>query len=242
MADPARFQDDIRKEMNDFKARLERELRKEIRELKSSLEFFNEEFEKVKQERDDFAKENSSLKKANEKLRLDCEALQKQAFQHEQRITASEQYSRKCNLEVKGLPFTEGESIPDTLSKIGQLLKEPILESDIDVCHRVPTKNPNVAPNIVVQFKCRSKRDTVLEKARKLRLSTRDFGHESGEPVFINEHLCPAMKQLLGMAIAQKKAKNWRFAWTRGGKVYARKDEASPILHIRSAHDVEKIV
>lgn len=242
MADLARFKDELRKEMNDFKAKLERDLRKEMRELKSSMDFFNEKFEQAKQERSELEQENKSLKETNEKLLLDCETLRKQVFQHEQRITASDQYSRKCNLEVKGLPYAEGENLVNTVSHIGRLVNEPISESDIDACHRVPTKNQNVAPNIVLQFKCRSKRDAVLERARKIEFSTRDFGHESSEPVLINEHLCPAMKQLLAMTVAQKKAKNWRFVWTRGGKVYARKDENSSVVHIRSAHDVEKIV
>lgn len=199
--------------------KLERDLRKEIRELKSSMDFFNEQFEQAKQERSELEKENKSLKKTNDELLLNCEALRKQVFQHEQRIIASEQYSRKCNLEVKGLPLAEDENLVDTVSEIGRLVNEPISESDIDACHRVPAKNQTVAPNIVLQFKCRSKRDTVLEKTRKMKLSTRDFGHECSEPVFINEHLCPAMKQLLGMAIAQKKGEKLEFrldTWWQG--------------------------
>ncbi|KAH9359496.1 hypothetical protein HPB48_000034 [Haemaphysalis longicornis] len=136
----------------------------------------------------------------------------------------------------------EEENLPQTLQQIGELLEENIEESDIEVCHRVPVKKANAIPNIIVQFRRRAKRDAVLQKARKARLPTHDLGHPSTTAVFKNEHLCPPMKQLLCVAIAQKKAKNWHFVWTNGGNIMARKDESAPILHIRNAQDVDRIV
>lgn len=40
-------------------------------------------------------------------------------------------------------------------------------------------------------FVRRTKREVVLEKSRKLRLSCTNFDVSSSAPVFINEHLCP---------------------------------------------------
>lgn len=241
MGDFDKFRDEMRKEVQEFKSKLERELRKELRELKASFEFFNAEFETMKQKNSDLVTENEALKKSSANLFTECEYLKSQACQHEQRITASEQYSRLNNLEVKGIPVVAKESLTDTLHRIGELLDEPIAEDDIEVCHRVPTKKADNIPNIVIKFKSRSKRDTVLQKARKVRISTRDLGQSSNVPVYINEHLCPVLKQLLGMAIAKKKTVNWKFVWTKSGKILARKDESAPIVHIRNAHDVDKI-
>lgn len=241
MADFDEFRDEIRKEVREFKSKLERELRKDLRELKASFEFFNTEFEELKGKNADLVTENEALKKANAGLITECEHLKSQALEHEQRITASEQYSRLANLEVKGIPVVAKESLPDTLHMIGELLNEPIAEDDVEVCHRVPAKKAGNVPNIVIQFKNRSKRDTVLDKARKARISARDLGHTSNMPIYINEHLCPVLKQLLGMAIAKKKAVNWKFVWTKSGKILARKDESAPIVHIRNKDDLEKI-
>lgn len=234
--------DEIKKDMREFKAQFERDMRCELRELKKTCEFLSEQFEEAKLERAELAKENKALKAANEKLLNERENLKKRVSEHDQRITASEQYSRNCNLEIKGIPVMEKENLPQTLQQIGELLEENIEESDVEVCHRVPVKKANAILNIIVQFRRRAKRDAVLQKARRARLSTRDLGHPFTTAVFINEHLCPPMKQLLGMAIAQKKAKNWRFVWTNGGKIMARKDESAPILHIRNAQDVDRIV
>ncbi|KAH9384876.1 hypothetical protein HPB48_026906 [Haemaphysalis longicornis] len=242
MQKTAEILNEMEKEMLEFKAQFERDMRCELRELKNTCEFLSEKSEEAKLERAELAKKNKALKEANEKLGNERENLKTQISEHEQRITASEQYSRNCNLDIKGIPVMEEENLPQTLQQIGELLEENIEESDIEVCHRVPVNYANAISNIIVQFQRRAKRDAVLQKARKARLSTHDLGHPSTTAVFINEHLCPPMKQLRGMAIAQRTAKNWRFVWTNGGNIMARKDESAPIQHIRNGQDVDRIV
>lgn len=61
------------------------------------------------------------------------------------------------------------------------------------------------SPNIVVQFTHRAKRDCFLEKARKKRLTTEDIDLEPCTPIYINEHLCPAMKRLFGVVNGKKR-------------------------------------
>ncbi|KAH9367324.1 hypothetical protein HPB48_000953 [Haemaphysalis longicornis] len=133
-----------------------------------------------------------------------------QVLENEHKIVQLEQYSRCENIEIKGVPSIEGESLPAFLHKVGSALGEPVVETDINACHRVPTNDDTVS-NIVVHFRSRSKLDIVLEKARKSRVSTTnlDFTHPS--PVFLNEHLCPDLKRLLGMTVAKKKEKGWRY-------------------------------
>lgn len=137
---------ELRKEMREFQAKLERDLRKELREVKASLEFFNKEFEDRKKERDELAKVNKELQAPNEKLLEECQAPRTQVLQLEDRVTFSEQYSRNRNLEIKGIPFSEDENLPDALDKIGEALKEPIAKSDIEICHRVSEKIPTLYP------------------------------------------------------------------------------------------------
>lgn len=119
-----------------------------------------------------------------------------------------------------------------------------IPKDNVEKCHRVPAKNAssilqhNSAIPQPLQF--RSQRDSVLQKA-KTRISTQDLDYSSSTPVFINQHLCPALKQLLGVAIAKKKVAKWKLMWTNDGHILAQKDEGSPVLHIRDASDIEKI-
>lgn len=130
------------------------------------------------------------------------------------------------------------------MEKAGQVLEEPILASEIEVCHRVPTRNEGLS-NIVVQFKSRQNRDLVLEKARKKRITNHSQGvtTEPGEsaPVFVNEHLCPTLKRLLASTIARKRHFSWRFVWMRNGRILAQKNEGSRTLHVSSEHDLFKM-
>lgn len=68
-----------------------------------------------------------------------------------------------------------------------------------------------------------------------------DLGFDKSQPVFINEHLTRLTKQLLGAVVQKKKEVGWKFAWTAGGKVYARKDENSPLLRVAEKDDIEKM-
>lgn len=126
------------------------------------------------------------------------------------------------------------------MQQLGNAIAEPITEADVDICHRVPKKDGG-CPNIVVQFKSRVKRDAVIDKARKKRLSASTFKLEGNSHVFVNDHLCPVLKKLLGEVIARKNEKKWKYAWTKGGKIYARKTDESRTLRVTSLKDIEKI-
>lgn len=134
----------------------------------------------------------------------------------------------------------ENEDLATILSEIGNAIHEPISSSDVECCHRVPTRNPDKT-NIVVQFKSRAKRDAALKKAKKTRITNRDLGLESTGPVYVNEHLCPALKRLLGMAVKRKYEHKWKSVWTSNGKSYARKNDSSDALQISEERDLARI-
>nr|XP_050031732.1 uncharacterized protein LOC126527937 [Dermacentor andersoni] len=185
-------------------------------------------------------KENAEIKAENACLTSECTLLKKRVLEAELRIVQLDQYSRNKNLEIKGVPTSQSENLSAILKKIGDVVSEPISENDVEICHRVPTRDSGQS-NIVVQFRSRSKRDAVLNKTRKKRLSATDLGYTQSCAVFVNEHLCSELKKLLGMTIARKREKNWRFAWTRDGKIFARKSESCRSLQIMHVSDLEKI-
>lgn len=81
-----------------------------------------------------------------------------------EKIEQLEQYQRSNKLEIKGVP-EEGDAY-DIVQRIGNLVNEPISESDIVVCHRVPTFRP-LDKNIIVRFVQRTKRDKIFQKCKK---------------------------------------------------------------------------
>ncbi|KAH7949370.1 hypothetical protein HPB49_008438 [Dermacentor silvarum] len=69
-------------------------------------------------------------------------------------LTGMQQYSRKTNLEIKGIPLARDEDVTSTMKAISTCIGSEIAESDIEVSHRVPSKDKE-KPNIIVKFHSR---------------------------------------------------------------------------------------
>lgn len=156
-------------------------------------------------------------------------------------MTELKQYSHTNNLEIKGLPVAAQECLETTVQTLGNKPGIEISASDIDVVHRVPTKDKRKY-NIVVRFLSRKTRDKVLAMSMKKRLSTTNFNFEEDSPVYVNEDLCPELKILLGKTTQRRKEKAWKFSWVQNGRILVRKAENSPIVHVASEDDLKFIV
>lgn len=214
-SDFARVRDEMRHELKLFREGLERDLRTENREFKNEqnnmakgLEFAFHAIE-LKTKLVECTAKNAKLESENAALHAKCSFLENTVQSLENRLVQTEQYSRKTNLEIQGVVKTENKCLSDPLSKLGSTINEPIAASDLETCHRVPTRSGD-RTNIIVQFKSRAKRDSVFHKARKMRLTNTDLGLEGSSSVYVNEHLCPALKKLLAMAVKRKHAHHWK--------------------------------
>lgn len=247
-ADFLKFKDEIRQELKVFRESLERDLRNEIRDLKAeqrnlvqSLDFAHGSIDELKKKLESEVLKKECLATEKEALRKKCLAAESKIQDLEDRIVSSVQYSRRANIEIQGVIQKENESVTDLLVRIGNAVKEPIAESDIEACHRVPTRKADKTKSIVVQFKTRSKRDAVLKKAKKARLTNDDLGLDDTAPVFVNEHLCPALKKLLAMTVKKKHEHKWKSVWAYSGKIYAKQSDGSSAVLIAHESDLEGI-
>lgn len=241
------FKEELRQEWKGMKEIFERSIRSEERglrtdmeDIKKSLSFIGKGFDDANLRLERTLNENKGLRKENEALQCKVFNLERELADCKAGLLKSEQYTRNRNIEIKGAEYEQNEELKDVLKKMGDAIGEPISSDDIDVCHRVPTKVENKT-NIIVQFQRREKRDKVLEMSRKKRLTNAMLGLPTGSPVYVNEHLCPEMKRILGMAIARKREHNWKFVWTKNGIVLARRLETSPTVQILCDSDVNKI-
>lgn len=237
------LRDELRQELKTARKAIKRDfrtqmkaLRAELRDDAHSMEHMNAVFEDARQNYDAIKAENAELKEENSNLRTE---LKKRLADAEFRLRHSEQYSRNKNIEIKGIEENPNEDATAAVCKLGQLSGANVVPDDIEACHRVHARNK---PGCIIgQFTRRQKRDDLLEKAKKLRLKNGDFGNNSVSPVYVNEHLCPTLKRLLGMAVTKKRESGWKYVWCRNGKIFAKKSDGSETLAIKREHDLEKI-
>lgn len=234
------FKQIVRAELKEFRKTFDRDVRNELREIKNSLSFMNKTYEEIKDQMARVLSENQDLRKSNERLEKTCGDQAKQIKILDSRVLHCEQYSRNCNIELKGVPTQASENIMGLLGKIGEKIGEPIAPADVEITHRVPIPNSS-EKNIVVQFVRRAKRNAVLEKARRNRVKANDLGFAQSTSVYVNEHLCPELKKLLGQAVTKKKDASWKFVWVRNAQIFARKSETSPVVKIACPDDLAKI-
>lgn len=200
-------------------------LTNELEEMRKSLSMFNELYEKMKEDQATLAKNNKELTRANHELTM--------------RVAELEQYSRNNNLEIKGVPSTQGECCTAILKQIGEKVGCAVTDSDIDVVHRVPAKE---GPHIIARFCSRAKKTEFAAKAKKARLTAGTIGfttvNDNLKPIYINDHLTPENKRLFAQALALKREKQWEFLWTANGRILARKCKDSRVHRISGVNDL----
>ncbi|XP_077553000.1 uncharacterized protein LOC144167688 [Haemaphysalis longicornis] len=170
------------------------------------MDFINEKFEEFKTNMAEVNKELTTLKTDNHELKSANDRLFSELKVVRQEVIDLQQYSRRSNVEIKGVPMVEGEDLIATVKTISVVVNAEIEETDIEIVHRVPNKNAE-QQNIIAKFASRGSRDKLLTAAKKQRLNVSALGFEGNDPIYINDHLCQANKILLGKSLKAEKEK-----------------------------------
>ena len=168
---------------------------------------------------------NDILKEENSTLNNEVKFLKKE-------INNLQQYLRVDNVEVVGLPHPDDESSDESnlLELFNSLDHESdrnFVQSDIDICHPIPTNRKDGRRVVVCKFSSRKHKIAVL-KAKK---SKRDL-KLNDNIIFINEHLSPENRKLFAAASEKKRELHYKYLWTRNGTIYIRKSDTSDIINI----------
>lgn len=143
------------------------------------------------------------------------------------RLAQSEQYLRKNCIEINNVVQSDECSDMTVVMKLSAKLNLELIESDVEVVHRVPPRNKENIPAIIVKFFDRKKRDKFLLAKKSVKtLKNKDINPASSDPekkVFINESMSTYYKQLMWKAKQRAKEKSFEYVWFTGGKLLARK-------------------
>ena len=191
------------------------ELTTENKDLKSAVKSLNEE------------NLRPTANEERDQLYVDLET----AINH---IDDLEQYSRKHNLEIYGVPEKTEENLAEQVTTLGNVL-------NIDICHRMFTgrNRSKPRPNIV-RFK--SYRTKEVYGTRK-RLKNQNMGHifQGANIVYINENLTRRRRKLFANVWKCKKTEQWHSAWTIDGKIFMKLSLGDQPVRIYSQEDLDKI-
>lgn len=153
----------------------------------------------------------------------------------ESKIDALESYSRRNNIVVHGIPTSTDENPVEVSIKLGEAIGVILAPTEIDAAHRLPSKNKNAPPPLIIKFVSRLKRDEIFTKVRRAKL-TDDKTHAK---IYCNEHLTAKNQFLRTYAKCL-----WEryIVWARNGSIFCRsKEEGSRAIRLATKEDVDKL-
>lgn len=149
------------------------------------------------------------------------------------------QFNRNRNIQINDLPEREDEDVPTLIGKLSNLLRIPIMKTDIQAVHRIRGVPGRIRP-LVIQFSNRQLRDAIIEASRRVRLTSCDFYPDiPRKPVYINEHLTRYYKKLLYETKRKAIERGYKYCWFRNGKLFVRRDDQTPAIRVHSFADLD---
>jgi len=190
------------------------------------------------------------LEESQEELRARCDQLERDkqeladgARELRQQLLDQEQHSRCANLEINGLPYTQGEDVYSILDRLAAVIGvTDYVRGDISIAHRLRLySKKHTAPPIIAQFVSRTSKESWLTAAKKkMSVKARELTPSLPDvPVYINHHLTTHNKALLGRARRLKRAKKICFAGFFNGKVLVRREEGEQSVRVLELEDLD---
>lgn len=183
-----------------------------------------------------------SLENKNQDLINKNKNLELRMSVFELEINNFEQKTLATTLEVAGLP----EISPCDADKVLQTVASKLNMNLCDIRSSQCIPGSKMKPGaILVEMKSKVARRKSIDASKEKCLTTvqliPDVPKEVADKrVFIREALTKHFKTLLYNA-KTRLSKSFQFIWCKDGKIYARKNEKSKILYVRSMDDIQQI-
>ena len=122
-----------------------------------------------------------------------------------ERINRLEQRTRIINIEIVGLrkPSLMETDTGITLSFLKEKVGVEVTGDEIEALHEVPSRRTDNKRIVIVHFKSRARRDSILSLSKK-KLRDINAGLEQTSRIYVNEHLSPENKKLFAMTTKKK--------------------------------------
>jgi hypothetical protein len=149
----------------------------------------------------------------------------------EQRLEALER--RRMAGDDDGTARLE-RTIAELKAELDDRDREALL-SDLDIGQLPEEKGVSVVQSVTTL----AARLGVALEARDVRRA--GLASDAGVRVYLNERLTRQNRQLFHRVREECRGRQWRYCWTRRGRVYARQGDGGPAFHIRSDADFDRV-
>lgn len=236
---------DLRQELKTFKERIESS--PSNGELQKSVSYVSDEIDDIRAKDKDIKRILEDVKRFEDKLELLHNNIQKLC----ETIEAIQQYSYQYNLKILGVPTKSdrNETAQETTSICVNIFKEmnvQITDKDIDIAHRVASRNRNYSDPII----CKFVRRIVKEEVLKQRQSVNDVdlaklgltqSNDQGHRIIICEHLTPYQQELFTNAKSFKQMNGFKYCWVKNQSILLRESENSHVIRIKCLQDLQNL-
>lgn len=157
---------------------------------------------------------DTQIEKLNTEIRAAVNENNKESKKYEELANTAEQYSRRNNLRMTGVPGDQDRqsSIATTnqvVSLVNRYLNIPINESDIDIAHRLGKFKQGENRPIIIKFVRRQIKVDIVKNSKSFK----------GSRIFVNEDLTKLNAEVLASA-RLKDPQHVERAWSFEGNIY----------------------
>ena len=242
----------LRKEFKNLEATLDRRIAqsndtKDVHssisnETSKSLDFLSNGYDELSSFRCEAKNEFAQLNKKLDNLTTRVDEIGKA-------IDNIERYSYQYNVKIIGIPELKSKETAQETSnlcvKLFQKMGVDITSQDIDIAHRVPSRNPAYHKPIICKFTRRCMKEQVMihrQDANKIEPTV--LGLPSDASILnarVYDHLTPKVQKLLTEAKKFQQQYAYRFCWIKNSTIYLRKAEDSRPIIIKKPGDLQDL-
>ena len=131
------------------------------------------------------------LQEENKKLREKCSKLENDVISNESSVNALEQYGRRNNIAVSGIPVhVSYRDLEETVISVLSDIEVNVSPNDVEACHRIGKPDSNKSKKAIACFLNRKHCKKALLNRRKLQnLVKEKHSFSQNTKAFINENL-----------------------------------------------------
>ena len=162
------------------------------------------------------------------------ETLSRQVAGLTEKIDEQEQYQRRSNIRISGLPEEERESIQECEKVVQKFLTEELgikEHIEISIAHRLGRRKTGESRPIICRLVRRADKPIIMKKRKTLR--------EKKSKIYLAEDLTQKNQRLFRDVRTNARVKK---AWTIDGKVMAEGFNGQRLFDVRSAADVDRLL